>query len=136
MKKTITLLIVALLLISCEGLLEKTSYEKGFERLIKNITKEQKGKVVKVFSPRVKMKSTHFVLNTGDTIIPSNNEIMSYLQKGDKIIKKKSDNIISIFKSDSLFKSTWLYKIPKKYREDKRFPREWNGKWEEATNNF
>ncbi|MDE1206388.1 hypothetical protein LCI24_06210 [Tenacibaculum sp. LAR 2:5] len=113
--------------------MNKLSYEKSFERLIRNIKVEQKGKVVGVFAPRKEMKPTHFYITTGDTIVPSNSEVMLYIKIGDSIEKNKLDNNISIFRNDSLLKKTWIYKIPQKYREDTRFPKEWKDKWLDAT---
>lgn len=128
MKKFI-LICLPLLLLSCETL----SYEKSFNRLIENIKNERKGIVTSTFSPRENMEPTHFVINSTDTIIPTNSSVMDELNKGDKILKNSSDNIIKVFKADTLFRQTWMYKIPQKYREDERFPEEWKSKWMEST---
>lgn len=120
---------VSLLFFGCETL----TYEKSFNRLVENIKQERKGIVTSTFSPRENMEPTHFVINSIDTIVPTNSLVMDGLYKGDKILKSSSDNIIKIFKSDTLFKKTWMYKIPEKYRQDVRFPTDWKTKWIEAT---
>jgi len=117
------------LFIGCETL----SYEKSFNRLVENIKHERIGIVTSTFSPRENMKPTHFVINSIDTIAPTNSLVMDELYVGDKIVKNSSDNIIKIFKSDTLFKKTWMYKIPEKCRKDRRFPTDWKTKWIEAT---
>lgn len=135
MKKTSLILLSSFLIFSCNFILDELSFESGFKRLLKNIQKEKYGKVSNVFSHRKNMNPTHFIINRKDTIIPTNSQIMLELEIGDSIAKNKSDNIIRIFKSDTLFKETWIYKIPYDYRKDKRFPKKWLNKWKESTIN-
>ena len=129
MKKIFVFVCLSLLLFGCEIL----SYESSFNRLVEDIRQERKGIVTSTFSPRQNMKPTHFVINNIDTIVPTNSLVMERLYKGDKVVKNSSDNIIKIFKSDTLFRRTWMYKIPMKYREDVRFPNDWKNKWMEST---
>lgn len=129
MKRIFVFVSVSLLFFSCETL----TYEKSFSRLVENIKQERKGIVTSTFSPRENMKPTHFVINSIDTIVPTNSLVMDKLYKGDKVVKNSSNNIIKIYKSDTLFKKTWMYKIPKKYRQDGRFPTDWKTKWIEST---
>jgi len=118
---------------NCVDTLEKFSYIKSRDRLIKSINTEYSGIVIEKFSPRKNMESTHFALNTGDTICPTNSIVMEILNIGDSIRKDSGDNYISIYSKEGELKKTWLMKIPSKYREDDRFPVQWKGKWMEAS---
>ena len=58
---------------------------------------------------------------------------MDFIEVVDYVFKKEFENEILIIKSDSIKKTFWLYKIPKKYRKDDRFPEEWKNKWLDST---
>lgn len=131
--KKIVYIFFLIILVSCDFIFKPFSYEKGFSRLKKNIERKLEGKITNVFAPRDNMNYTHFVLNKNDTIIPTNSKIMDYIKVGDFVIKKSFENEILIMKNDSIFKIFWLYKIPKEYREDNRFPKEWKNKWLRST---
>lgn len=137
MKRFLVLIFIGFLVISCNGFFEKLddlSYDKGRERLIQNIEKPFNGIVIDTFSYRKNLRATDIVLNSGDTIFPTNDQVMKVIQIGDSIYKNKSDNYLYIFsrKNDEI-KKLWFLKIPQKYRDDERFPEGWRTKWMEST---
>lgn len=137
MKRFLAITFVGFLFTSCNGFfnkLDELSYDKGRERLIENIEKPFNGIVIDTFSYRKNLRATDIVLNSGDTIFPTNGQVMKVIQIGDSIYKKKSDNYLYIYsRNNNQIEKLWFLKIPQKYRDDERFPEEWRTKWMEST---
>ncbi len=128
---------MSFLVTSCNSFFEKLdglSYNISRDRLIQNIEKPFNGIVVDTFSYRKNLRATDIVLNSGDTIFPTNDQVMKVIQIGDSIYKKESDNYIYISsrKNDEI-KKLWYLKIPQEYRDDERFPKGWKTNWMEST---
>lgn len=78
--------------------------------------------------------ATDIVLSSGDTIFPTNDKVMQFVNIGDSIYKKKSDNYIYIVRGNRPDTTKfWYLKIPQKYRSDERFPEKWKKEWMEST---
>jgi hypothetical protein len=137
MKRFLAFIFISFLVTSCNGFFEKLdelSYDKGRERLIKNIEKPFNGIIIDTFSYRKNLKATDIVLSSGDSIFPTNDQVMNVVQIGDSIYKKKSDNYLYISSRNSnQIEKLWFLKIPQKYRDDEDFPEEWRTKWMEST---
>jgi|TARA_B110000908_G_scaffold92883_1_gene110017 hypothetical protein len=131
--KLIQLLLVCTIFSSCINKIEKLSYKKSRNRLIKSISTKYSGIVIEKFSPREKMYPTHFVLSSNDTLCPSNSEVMNIIKIGDSILKDSSDNYIYVYSKSGIVKKTWFMKIPNKYRKDSVFPLRWKGKWLDSS---
>ena len=130
------LLYISLLMLmaSCVKKLEELSYEKSLDRIIENIRKPYNGIIIDTISYRKNLRATDMILSSGDTIFPTNGEVMKLIKIGDSVYKKGSDNFLYIQRkpTDKTLK-LWYIKIPQKYREDDRFPMKWKGKWMDAS---
>ncbi len=133
--RNILSLLLLILITSCIDMLDQLSYQKERDRLIENIRNPINGVVIDTISYRKNLRSTHLIINTGDTIFPTNIDIMNNIIIGDSIYKLRDDNYIYLVNvNTNTTRKFWYKKIPMKYRKDSEFPEEWKDKWLESSN--
>jgi len=102
------------------------------DTLISEIKKPYKGYVSNIYYQR-----GYHILIKNDIeeldMIGFTRNFMCVIDMGDSIYKKANENYVTIVKPNNvLIKSSYLYISPS-YRNDWRWPREWDDKWKEAS---
>lgn len=105
--------------------------------IIKDIELEFRGKIINKKSYR-NGSSTHLEIKSDQhdsifVIPPYNTRLINNSEIGDKIIKLKNENIIELYRKDSLIEQFYYIRISYKHRYSKKFPIEWRDKWIQSS---